>query len=299
MAGLRQRIAARGGWDEASELAASPNQAASGPLAVPPDGRAWRLARLVRTIEAEIIPRLVLARRAAAPQPARPPAGLLIPQSEDIEELARLVLERDEAPAVAFIEALHARGAAAETLYLDLLAPAARHLGVLWEADVCSFMQVTLGLWRLQQVLCELSPAFQLEDDFRALDRRALLIPLPGEQHTFGLAMVSEFFRRAGWDVWSGPLASSGDLAKVVGREWFAVVGLSVSSTAMLDRLAAAIRVIRRTSRNQAIGVMVGGPIFVEHPEIVALVGADATAADGRQAALQAQLLLELLARAR
>ena len=55
------------------------------------------------------------------------------------------------------------RGASVETLYLDLLAPTARHLGDLWDADVCDFTEVTVGLGRLQQVLHELSPAFQSE----------------------------------------------------------------------------------------------------------------------------------------
>jgi methanogenic corrinoid protein MtbC1 len=40
---------------------------------------------------------------------------------------------------------------------------------------------------------------------------------------------------------------------------------------------------------------MVGGPLFIEHPELVAGVGADATAADGLQAVAQAQSLLTLL----
>jgi hypothetical protein len=37
---------------------------------------------------------------------------------------------------------------------------------------------------------------------------------------------------------------------------------------------------------------MVGGPVFIEHPELVAQVGADATAADAWQAVVQAQGLL-------
>jgi hypothetical protein len=41
---------------------------------------------------------------------------------------------------------------------------------------------------------------------------------------------------------------------------------------------------------------MVGGPAFNDHPELVALVGADATAVDGRQAALQAEALLAMRA---
>ena len=41
---------------------------------------------------------------------------------------------------------------------------------------------------------------------------------------------------------------------------------------------------------------MVGGRVFAEKPELAGLVGADATATDGRQAALQAETLLALLA---
>jgi methanogenic corrinoid protein MtbC1 len=40
---------------------------------------------------------------------------------------------------------------------------------------------------------------------------------------------------------------------------------------------------------------MVGGKVFLEHPELAALVGADATAYDARQACAQAESLLALL----
>jgi len=58
----------------------------------------------------------------------------------------------------------------------------------------------------------------------------------------------------------------------------------------MLEPLARTIHALRRASRNADIGVMVGGQVFNEHPEYVALVGADTTAADARQAALQAEM---------
>ena len=169
-----------------------------------------------------------------------------------------------------------------ETLYLDLLAPTARHLGDLWEADVCDFTQVTIGLGRLQQVLHELSHAFQSEMAAAAsLGRRVLLIPVPGEQHSFGLFMVAEFFRRAGWDVCGTEVDTRQDLVRTMRDQSFAVVGLSASCGTRLDALAASIRAARRASRNRGVGVMVGGPLFVGHPELVAHVGADATALDG------------------
>jgi methanogenic corrinoid protein MtbC1 len=247
----------------------------------------------------EIIPRLLLAGRANADGSFDPAEARGIIDANTVEEFVTLIRNHEMVVASAYFEAMRARGVSLEALYLQLLAPAARRLGELWEADLCDFTDVTVALGRLQQALRELSSAFRNELEPREHGRRALLMPAPGEQHTFGLFMVAEFFRRAGWDVWGGPPASGGDLTGIVRAEWFDVVGLSVGCESRLDVLAAGIRAMRRASRNRAIGVMVGGPAFVEHPELVALVGADATAADARQAALQAESLVSLLARPR
>jgi methanogenic corrinoid protein MtbC1 len=46
------------------------------------------------------------------------------------------------------------------------------------------------------------------------------------------------------------------------------------------------------------VAVMVGGPVMVANPEAAGLVGADATAADGRYAVLQAERLFDALSTA-
>lgn len=250
--------------------------------------------RLVnRTIEAEIVPRLVLNRRGQAA--VKPHAGGWSATEADVVEFARLVLARDASLSNSFIAGLRARGASIEALYLDLFTPAARRLGWQWEEDDLDFMQVTEGLGRMQHALHELSPSFVNEIAFNGHGRRALLVPAPGEQHTFGLSMVSEFFRRAGWNVWTNPAAASDELVDLVRAEWFTIVGFSVLCDASMDALAAMIRLIRRASRNRSVRVMVGGPAFVAHPEMAAMIGADATAADGRLAVLQAQNMLAML----
>jgi methanogenic corrinoid protein MtbC1 len=246
----------------------------------------------------EIVPRLLLASRSAECESAHGEGGSVL-DAETIEEFVELILVHDMVVASAYFEAMRARGVALEALYLHLLTPAARRLGELWSADLCDFTDVTVALGRLQQALRELSPAFRSEAESRQHGRRALLMPAPGEQHTFGLFMVAEFFRREGWDVWGGPPSSRNDLTSIVRAEWFDVVGLSVGCQSRLDVLAAGIRTIRRASRNRAIGVMVGGPVFVGHPELAACVGADATAVDARQAATQAESIVSLLARPR
>jgi methanogenic corrinoid protein MtbC1 len=246
-------------------------------------------ARLVRTIESEIVPRLVLTRRATRGQDMWHATENQSPDRADVSELVRLLMAHDVSVASAYVEAVRQRGASLEAVCLELLAPAARQFGMLWDHDECDFVQVTVGLCRLHQLLRELSPEFGATEIDRKLNRRILLAPCPGEQHTFGLSLVAQFLRRADWDVWHEFPASGAEIVDIVRQNWFAVIGLSVGTQARLDALAATIGVIRRESRNPGIGVLVGGPILVERPELARLVGADATAADGPQAVLRAE----------
>jgi len=248
---------------------------------------------VARTVAADVLPRLMLAGR-GLPERAGPDC-VLPAAAVGVAELADIAIAKKAAVALAFVERAHARGMSLEALYLDLLAPAARHLGDLWTEDVIDFTQVTIGLGRLQQVLRQLSPAFQSGVVPHGTGRHALLVPAPGEQHTFGLSMVTEFFRRAAWSVWSGVPATPAELGSIVRDNWFAIVGFSLGAEVRLDGLRAGIRRVRQVSQNRGVGIMVGGPLFIEHPELVAQVGADATAADGRQAVSQAQTLLTLL----
>ncbi len=257
----------------------------------------WRRAILTRTVELDVIPRLLIAHpRPVAPVVAGMEAGLLV-TAMHVADLVGLVLSRGEPEAVAFVEAMHGQGAAAEALYLDLLAPAARRLGEMWENDTCDFTEVTVGLWRLQNAMRELSPSFLRSANTRGNGPRVLLVPLPGEDHTFGLSMVYEFFRRAGWNAWSGPVESSADLRGLVRREWVEVIGFSLACDEKLDAVRAEIRSVRRASMNPGLAVLVGGPGFTANPLLSAEVGADGTATDGRQAVLQAQALVDLAAK--
>lgn len=248
-------------------------------------------ARLSRAVEAEIVPRLVLGHREAPQRSNKGGAWAADPGS--VRELAGCAVADADA-ASDYVAAIRACGAGVEAVYLDLLAPAARRLGEQWEDDSLSFVDVTIGLLRLHQVMRALAPEFRAEAAPQRPGRRALLVPAPGEQHSFGLAMVTEFFRRAGWSVWSGTPTSLTETLALARGEWFGVIGFSVGCDDRLEALASCIRRVRAVSRNPAIGVMVGGPIFVVHPELATAVGADTTARDGRHATFQAEGLLAL-----
>lgn len=240
---------------------------------------------LQRAIETEIVPRLMLAHRLAGVGAAEAAPDALIPTDADVKALAAMILADDCPSCAGFIETLRDRGVGLEPMFLDLLAPTARLLGVMWERDQCDFTQVTLGLWRLQNLLFDLSPDLpETSADPAVSPRRAMFASAPGSQHTLGLLMVSEFFRRAGWDVWAEQAESLEEMANVARSDWFDLIGLSASTDSHIAGVTAAIKALRKASKNPDVGVMVGGPIFLSRPELVAVVGADFTAVDARGA---------------
>lgn len=251
---------------------------------------------VLRTLESEIIPRLVLScRNSQSAAHAKGDASSELTATEiEINEFARLLITEDAYDVSRHLSSWRDKGASLEWLYLQLMGPAARRLGYLWEEDQCSIIDVTLGVGRLQQVLREISPEFQQYDGLPDMRRRALLLPVPGEQHTFGLSLLMDFFRREGWDLWGWPLLENDDLISLVRNEWFGVIGLSVSAEVNLAGLSTLIRDLRKASGNPSLGVIVGGPVFIQNPQLSREIGADATATDAPQAVRQAEALLSL-----
>jgi methanogenic corrinoid protein MtbC1 len=240
-------------------------------------------------VESEMVPRLLLVRHPPVLADAAPAASPFLP--EDIEELTRLLLAHDSAVASAYVEVLRQNGATTHHICLNLLAPAARRLGEMWDEDSASFAEVTMGVCRLHQVLhvlttTDLSPSLEA---LAGKSNTTLLSCLPGEQHTFGVLVVALFLRRAGWDVWSEFPADSEELLLTVARKPFKIIGISIGRESRLQELTLLIKALRRASMNRSVAVMVGGPVVALRPEIGRQIGADATMLDAPSAASWAQ----------
>lgn len=235
--------------------------------------------QLSRIVELEIIPRLMLM-HSAQPLQDSPPLPPLAMTTEHVHTLARLAAEGDADCASSYVRALLDAGASQEQVFLDLLAPCARWMGVLWEEDRYDFSQVTIGLWRLQRVLHEQGSRFTQAFRPGADSHRVLLAAVPGAQHTFGVVMAAEFFSRAGWDVDCEPKATWGDLRSRLTRGWYDVFGLSISTSDSVPQVASAILDMRAASANRDVFVMVGGPMAAQMPDLAQLCGADSMAAD-------------------
>lgn len=255
-----------------------------------------RQVKLARVISSEIIPRLLRLNTQMAPvaPPIEVPPGPLAPGSEEIDALADIVLGNDLEAAAAYVLVLRERGLSMSTLFIELLEPTARHLGEMWDRDECDFIDVTLGVARLQKLLA----VFNDTHGIQALDtrRQVLMAMTPGDQHFFGVSMVERFLLASGWQVQTELSATSEEIADAARRRWFAVVGLTAGSERQLDVLRSTIELVRKQSLNPAIGVMVGGPMFTANPALAADVGADGTAPNAPTAVLVAQKLFDLAA---
>jgi len=95
-------------------------------------------------IEGEIIPRLLMAHAVGSSDELHDGKNRIAPPRAD--DFALLPLRLEASSLIAEVDAFLAEGISVDAIFVDLLAPAARKLGEMWDADECDFIDVTMGL---------------------------------------------------------------------------------------------------------------------------------------------------------
>ena len=142
---------------------------------------------LARTVERDVIPLLVAMPwiKAREPGAGSQPAPAI--DSAVVAQMVTLCLAPEAQAVALYVSGLHGQGVSPEALYTELLTPVARKLGDMWVEDECTFADVTLAVLRLQNAQRSLAPQFVGQSMPGVGAPRILLLPVPGEQHTFGL----------------------------------------------------------------------------------------------------------------
>ena len=228
--------------------------------AEPPDEGCRHLISSV--IETQIIPRLLQAHPSGAGRLAQETHQTIrIPES-DVVEFANLCLLNDAILANSFADQLVRDGLSHETIFMQLITPAARYLGVAWETDTADFVQVTNGLMRMHEITHRLGFEYQAGPRKPGPRNRIMLACAPGSQHILGLTIVSEFFNKEGWQTVIEISSSAEGLIHAAANEWFDVIGISVAIESQLDGLETLVAGIRNASQNAKVAILLGGPIF-------------------------------------
>jgi MerR family transcriptional regulator, light-induced transcriptional regulator len=230
---------------------------------------------LASVIALDIIPRLLMGHRVEerTDTPARPRSRFT-----DIDRAGFLSdsLQLSAPQLSAKLREMMMWGHELESVLLDLMAPVARQLGEMWERDSITFIDVTIAVQKMQQVLRDICQSVTSD----AYGPHALLLPAPGESHSFGLVIVSELFRKRGWYVAGGMPVTQHVLVNMVNTQPYAVVGFSLSNSALLGDLKTAIKRVRKSSACRDVLVIVGGSAFDGKTHLAADIGADAAFAD-------------------
>ncbi len=183
--------------------------------------------------------------------------------------------------ALAWVMEQRQRGASCEAICHTVLAPAARIVRAMWRNDECDYAALQLGQWRLGRLLQSIDHAEQCRRAAHRDPASVLLITLSGGEASFEHALVTQYFVRSGWSARSE--AAGGGLAGVLQANRFHIAWISIDETAPQQDIVSCIRMVRRASRNRAIGVLCGGMELDPMPASWEL-GADAVAADARTA---------------
>lgn len=245
-------------------------------------------------IESEIIPRLLMA-HTTTDSLTRSRRFRAI-SADEAARFAVLPLRLEAASLLEEVDAFIAKGASVETICLDLLAPAARKLGEMWERDECDFLDVTMGLWRLQEVMREVAARSPADHAGLAMPHTALFSPMPGDHHNFGTLMIEEVFARGGWRSEALVKPERRELLDRLARQPFDLVGLTLARDCPSAALANLIKAVRNVSANPHVIVLVGGRMINENPVMAMEVGADGTGADALAALELANTLVKAAA---
>lgn len=236
----------------------------------------------IRSFYAGLVP--TLAGRAGVP--FRLVGG--VQHSRSVETFVDLLLKETDDRCEEQLYALAAESQDPQEVADEVLAPAARLLGDYWRMDICDFMQVTVGMARLHRLFWNLTGMYPALEPCRP-GRTALLTPLPPEQHGFGLVVVEDALRRAGWQVDCCGVGEEDAFFELLASNAYTMVGVSVSGSAIARGLPAFIRKSRKTSRNASARFMLGGSLFVDKPELADGAGADDLALDASSAVMVAE----------
>lgn len=241
---------------------------------------------LSRVLTGEVIPRVFEANGGAAKL-----NSVLDRNARD--EFRACVLKGPLDACADFVQKRIDEGVSLRSMCLGLFTLTAQELGELWDADIISFAEVTIGLGRLHKLVHHFSA---LDADLKSAGVRhnIILASAPEEQHAFGVLLVSKIFEMEGWLVTGGPdLHTGADLVSLVHESWFDIIGLSASSKTLAQSLKQDIAKMRKASLNPDVFVIVGGAGFADAPELIEEIGADDVANNADDAILKARELLE------
>lgn len=186
-------------------------------------------------------------------------------------------------------------GQTQRSLLLDVLTPAARHLGLMWDQDEASFLSVNVGTLRVETIIRETAHLFKKRSIHQAWS--AIFANVPGDEHTIGLKMAAELQRSKGWDIEIFCRPTLEALLSSVDASSKQILGLSIGSASSMHHLYKLVRALRRSRPD--LKILISGSLVAGSKQSIDLLGVDACASNYEQAEKMLNQLAKQTATAR
>lgn len=193
---------------------------------------------------------------------------------EELEGLCAALISDDKDAASMVVSKLRADGVQAEDIYFKQLAAAARLLGDKWDRDEVSFTQVTIGTSRMFSIMRGMRHLF--EPKIVAKDKTAIFASVPGEDHTLGVHMAADMFRKDGWEIALKAGHDHDQLVADIEDAHPGIVGLSISGEHSIDALSRLVVALRISCPGSIL--LVSGSNVEDVRPVLSLMGLDGIA---------------------
>ncbi len=162
----------------------------------------------------------------------------------------------------------------------DLYIPeAARRMGTSWDEDQMSWMDVSIGVARMQSLLREVGAAWVADQAGDTGHGTVLLIVPDREQHTLGPMVAMGQMRRYGVSVCLRIAPSFDELRTLMAARQFDGVLISVATKEKLESVAKTVQFLK-TLMSKPTPIVVGGAVMAKVEDPASCTGADFSSND-------------------
>lgn len=183
----------------------------------------------------------------------------------------------DRHEAFAVLDRARAAGIGVSAIYLEVLQPALREIGRLWQENEISVADEHLATAISQSAMARLYDGVAAATGDRG--RSLIGACADVERHEIGLRMICDLLELQGWTTaYLGGSVPIDSLVSMVRAKRPDVVALSVALAPHLPRLRAMIDALRQDLGDQCPLILVGGRPLMDRPELAVTLGADMTA---------------------
>jgi methanogenic corrinoid protein MtbC1 len=197
----------------------------------------------------------------------------------DCDRFLEALRRGDRRAADGVVDHILDRGAGLRDLYLDVIQPAMREIGRLWQEN-----ELTVAEEHLATAITQSAMGRAFERVYRWHESRnpsLIAACVDEERHQVGLRMICDLLELEGWDpAYLGASVPVESLVAMVEKRRPDVVALSAATAPNLPRLRDAVGAIRKAPLTTQPLIMVGGRAVSGNPELASRLGADITAAD-------------------